>query len=503
MDAVAALVAALAGAVVFHRALQYFFVQDDFAALGRAAGLLPRFDEPWRWLSLQFFFDVMRPLAGLDPVPYHVASLIGHGLAAALVFAFARRFVHPVAALVGACFFATHPSSFTAVYWVSTIGDLYALVFALAALLLGLRTDRWRLAAPAAFVLALLCKESILLLPLLLPVIRMLDPRHGRPSPRAAWLDPVFLTMLVTSAAYLAYFAWQNAPVADPSLEAEPYAVGVGSHVWRNLLTYAGWTVNVAVPFVAGFTDAIDPPVYPWGIAWLVILAAGSAVPALRRRAWHLGAIVFIVLLLPVLPLENHTYHYYLYACLLGAATCIAALADWALGSAAVTGRAGGAVAWATAVALAVALTANGYALVHKIETMPFTLPGTRAEPLIDRALIARRVITGIRSAGIPPGTTLHMGSPEAQALAVRNAPGTFGPDRETYWERNVRSALYGGLAIRLYEPHVDSVRFIRTMVPGDASRIRYAMYRVTGQTDVLTPAAMDSVVEAARAQAE
>jgi hypothetical protein len=38
---------------VFAGAAGFGFSQDDFAALARAAGLLPRFTEPWRWLALQ------------------------------------------------------------------------------------------------------------------------------------------------------------------------------------------------------------------------------------------------------------------------------------------------------------------------------------------------------------------------------------------------------------------------------------------------------------------
>ena len=56
-----ALLAAVLAVLVFRGALAYGFAQDDFAALGRAAGLLPRFTEPWRWLSLQGFFDLADP----------------------------------------------------------------------------------------------------------------------------------------------------------------------------------------------------------------------------------------------------------------------------------------------------------------------------------------------------------------------------------------------------------------------------------------------------------
>ena len=70
--------AAAAGAIVYHRALGYFFSSDDFAWLSHARGLLPRLTGPWRYLSAQAYYDAMRPLAGLNPLPYHLVSLTTH-----------------------------------------------------------------------------------------------------------------------------------------------------------------------------------------------------------------------------------------------------------------------------------------------------------------------------------------------------------------------------------------------------------------------------------------
>ena len=469
----------------FRGALAYGFAQDDFAALARAAGLLPRFTEPWRWLSLQGFFDLLRPLAGLDPLPYRLAMLAGHGLATALVYRLLSRFTAPPAALAGAVFFGVHPASFTAVYWISTVGDLFALVFALRAMEWAARGR----ALPAAlgFALSLLCKESLVLLPAVLAGWRALDRARGPEHARPPIFDRSLAAMTLIAAAYLIYFVVANGLHATPAPGAEPYAIRAGRHVLENAASYLGWTANPWMPTVRGFTDAVDPAVYGWGLGLAALWLAGAFVPALRARGWLHAAVLYAGFIAPVLPLERHTYHYYLYGALAGAALAVAAALDaaeaWLTGgSAAARGgrrRSAAALHWSLALLVALAFAANGSLMVRKIETMPFGHPELRAEPIVDRARIATNVRAALVNAPLPEGATLLFYSPEARAMAPDAASG-----RETYWERNVRSALYDGVAVRLFAPNVREVRFVTAPVPGDS--LWYALYGVTGRTQVV-----------------
>ncbi len=506
-DLAAGLLIVCAAVLVFRGATAYGFSQDDFAALGRAAGLLPRFVQPWRWLALQGFFDVMRPLADLHALPYHLASLAGHALAGVLVYRLILRFTGRPAAFAGAVFFATHPASFTAVYWVSTIGDLWALVFALLALEWAAARGRTRWLAPAAFALALLCKESVLLLPLAIVAWRLLDRRRdARPGSGGPVLDGALVAMLVLAVLYGVYFAIQNR-LAVPAAGAEPYTIGVGAHLVANLATYLGWTANLWLPSVHGWSDAIDPSAFRWGAGLLLLWAGLAFVPALARRGWLHGAILYAVLIAPVVPLRHHTYHYYLYGALAGAAVAVAALVDagaaWMAGGTdrdplerrqrgapmRPAGRAA-AIGWALAALFALAFTVNGALLVRKIETQPFGRADLRAEPIVDRALIAARVRAGLDAAHLPAGVTLYFYSPDARALAAADST------RPTYWERNVQSALYGGLAVRLFAPAVRDVRFIVRPVVPDSAWI--ALYDVAGRTRIVNAADLARAAAAA-----
>lgn len=483
------LLSAIAGLLVFRGALTYYFSQDDFLGLARAAGLAPRLTGVWRYLSHQAFFDLMRPLAGLDAAPYHVVGLVTHAACAALLAVVLTRIVSRPAALLGAVFFAAHPALFTGVYWISAIGDSMALMLALGTLLLALRGDRLRWASLPLFGLSLLAKESTLLLPLVV----MLVARAAQPVWRGA--RGVAIGLGAIGVLYLAFSFTGNAFGVRAGLPGEaPYAVGFGSHVGANALTYLGWTANFILPTVRGFTDAVDPSVYAWGIALFVVWLAGLVSRDLRTQGWLMGGAAFALLLLPVLPLRNHTYHYYLYAPLIGAAWCVAAAADWA------TARAGRPLlAWTVAFSIAVLLAVNGAMVVRKVETAAFVLPDLRADPTVDRARIARNVYESIRAARPESGAILLFWSPTAASLGAHGeALGAPSP-RETYWERNVREALLSGLAVRVMFPQAAEVRFVREFQPAPANTW-YAVYRPEGRVRMATPAEVDSILKGMKA---
>src|SRR3989442_6517214 len=128
-----ALLVAAASVLVWHRALGYFFSQDDFAKLATVVGLAPRLVGPWRYLGNQLFYDLLQPLAGLDPRPYHPASLACHIGCSLLLLARLRRRVSAPAALAGFVVFAGAPAPLRAPLSVAGLGGHPLLLLALAA----------------------------------------------------------------------------------------------------------------------------------------------------------------------------------------------------------------------------------------------------------------------------------------------------------------------------------------------------------------------------------
>jgi hypothetical protein len=494
---VAPLLAAAAGVLVFHRALGFFFSQDDFLGLARASGLAPRLAGAWRLLSHQAFFDVMWPIAGLGAGPYHAVSLVSHTACAALLVVLLGRIASPPAAVIGGVFFAVHPALFGAVYWISAVGDSLALLGALGALLLALRPDRLRWASLPVFGLSLLAKESTLLLPavvmLAAPVARSTAPAGSGPvtGPVARRRFGVCLGLAAVALLHLAGLLAGNAFGVRAGLpDQAPYAIGSGAHVGTNLLTYLGWTANFLLPTVRGVGDAADPRVFPWAIGLILVWLAGLFSRGLRHRGWFAAGATVALFLLPVLPLRHHTYHYYLYAALAGAAWCVAAAADLVLARVR-SGRASWAIAGGTAALLAL----NGALLAHKIETMPFVLPELRSDPIVDRARIARNAYQSISGYELGPGTTLIFWSPTAASLGAHGERLGAPAPNETYWERNVKEALLAGLAVRVMFPQVSEVRFVRQFEPAPPDA-RYAVYRPEGRVRIATSEEVASILE-------
>ena len=524
------LLAAAAAIAVYQGALHYFFAQDDFSGLARARGLAPPLTGIWRWLSGQGYFDLMRPFGLASAAPYHAVSLAVHaatsGLLASLL---CRRFAWP-AALAGALFYAAHPAHYTALYSVSGIGELLSALFTLLAIRLATRRGGARWLAPLAFALALISKESVLLLPLALwPRSGWLAPadaqggalderdraRHvteGPAPPSERRLIGALAGVALVVAAMI--FASDVFGLRTHLATSAPYAVSPGPHVAANLATYAGWAVNVLILTVRGFSDAIDPSVYPWAAAAAAAWLLGFSSRKLRARGWAAGGLTFLALLAPVLGLRNHTYHYYLVAPLLGVAWCVSAALDLAIGRSVAgeakreprhsprTAKAPAARTSATSprgllpiliLILGAIMVLNGVLLVHKIETYPFTDPRLRSDATVDRARIARNVYDGLRAAELSPGAPLILWSP-ASLREEQAANPAADVRHETYWERNVRSALMDGLAIRVLFPTSGDVTFVHQYAP-PARDARVALYDVDGSLRVMTSAALDSAI--------
>ena len=155
------------------------FTSDDFFILSRVR-TLNGLEHPLAYFRFGFF-DYYRPLVflshaidweiwGLNPVGYHLRSLMFHAGCSVLVLLIGRRFMRPSMAAVAAALFALHPASHEAVYWMAARFDLMATFFTLVAIGC-LSDDRpiWRGLGLIAFALGLLSKESAISLVIIAP----------------------------------------------------------------------------------------------------------------------------------------------------------------------------------------------------------------------------------------------------------------------------------------------------------------------------------------------
>ncbi len=134
-------------------------------------------------------------LWGTNPAGYHLSNLLWHVLASLLVYVVALRTMRrPMTAWIAAVLFAVLPAHTEAVAWIQGRVDLVSTTFALAALLalLGMREATrpaawaWGSLAGVALLAALLCKESVAVLPAAWITWEISDPKECPPHRR--WL---------------------------------------------------------------------------------------------------------------------------------------------------------------------------------------------------------------------------------------------------------------------------------------------------------------------------
>ena len=178
--------AALAAVLAFP-ALNLSYLFDDYDFLGRGQifslhQLLPDPQAPfWRPLSRETYFAFLYTVAPTNPFIAHVINALLLALAAALVAVLGARLADRRAGFFAGAAFACLGAAPALVGWASCDQDLFAIVFALAAIHL-----EWSGRTPLALLataFALLSKETSVAL---VPAMALIGPITGRKSLRSA-----------------------------------------------------------------------------------------------------------------------------------------------------------------------------------------------------------------------------------------------------------------------------------------------------------------------------
>jgi hypothetical protein len=216
-----------------------------------------------------------KALHGDRPAPFHAANAILMGVAALCAFALLRtpRFALPVAAAgLGAVAFAVHPVASSVAHPIASGREsLLPAVFAMAAVAAHLRAgSRARVAAWAAFVLALWSKEQAIALPVVLLLADAL--RLGADPPRG---------------------------VRGFALRHAPYAAGVAAYLAARAAIFAGEGEGEGVDVAAAIAGQLgrDPlgPLRSLAYAVQMVFAPFAAVVYEPDFAtwWSTGRTVF------------------------------------------------------------------------------------------------------------------------------------------------------------------------------------------------------------------
>src|SRR5437773_9304011 len=280
---------------------------------------------PLTWMTLGL--DYL--LWGMNPVGYHLTSLLLHA-ANAVVFFFVvlriltralpspseRSYALAVSAGFAALVFAIHPLRVESVAWVTERRDVLSGLFYLVAILLYLRACEraargrgWYWLSVAAFVGALLSKSMVVNLPIVLLIVDVYPLRRlggavgwwSGPA-RRVYVEKIPFVLLAAAASAIALWAQLSHDTMVPVVQLSTLGrlavsvYGVSFYLWKTVAP-----VNLSPLY------ELPPTVNPWAppfiVSYGVVLAITAIVLALRRRVPGLPAawVAYIVVLLPVL----------------------------------------------------------------------------------------------------------------------------------------------------------------------------------------------------------
>jgi hypothetical protein len=306
----------------------------------------------YRPLTYLFFSSLLFPVFKLDPLGYHVVALCVHLVVSLLFFRLLRELVRaPAAALAGMLWFGVHSVNFYITYDASFLPDFMHGLFCAAALLccaLHWRSGKrsWLGAALICFLLALLSKESSVVLPVGVVVIDLLLRTCSRPDPGAVepapqtpgsgpgrpwWLPS--LSTLPFFALALVYLGWtlyiKRGEIYPSGSSMEPYALTLAWPVLVQKLRYLAWFGNLPTMFQrrGWFPYAAIVAMAP-ALLWIIRLAR-TARPI--RRDLLACALWAIAGLLPVLFINQLPMKHNLYLPVLSCAVGLALMIDRAL----------------------------------------------------------------------------------------------------------------------------------------------------------------------------
>src|SRR3989441_10533007 len=280
---------------------------------------------PLTWMTLGL--DYL--LWGMNPVGYHLTSLLLHAANAVVFFFVVRRiltralpslsergYALPVAAGFAALVFAIHPLRVESVAWATERRDVLSGLFYLVTILVYLRAcereergRRWYWLAVATFVCALLSKSMVVNLPVVLLILDVYPLRRlggaigwwSEPA-RRVYVEKIPFVLLAAAASAIAVMAQSSvhaaASLAQLSLPGRLVvsAYGLGFYLWKMVVP-----VNLSPLYELPRT--MDPVAPPFILSYALVLAITGIVLALRRPLPGLPAawVAYVVVLLPVL----------------------------------------------------------------------------------------------------------------------------------------------------------------------------------------------------------
>ncbi len=231
---------------------------------------------------------------GLEsPRAFRGVSLALYAAACALAYALLAEVTKNEAlAFLAAALFAVHPAHAESVAWIASQKDVLSGVLGLAALLLHARG--WWPAGVVLAVLACLSKSTLLCLPLLVPIVER----------RISWrVVPYIVVALVVSRVAVSVGLREGIAHAQPP-GGLATTLMTDAPIFVRYIAASFAPFDLRVSYHGTFSELRTVPDATVARSALVLLVAASGFASVRVREVRLGALAFLLALLPVANLQ-------------------------------------------------------------------------------------------------------------------------------------------------------------------------------------------------------
>src|SRR5713226_6535756 len=261
---------------------------------------------PLTWMTLGL--DYL--LWGMNPVGYHLTSLLLHAANAVVFFFVVHRILtlalpspsergHALAVAAGfaALVFAIHPLRVESVAWVTERRDVLSGLFYLVTILMylraceqGARGRGWYWLSVAVFVCALLSKSMVVNLPVVLLILDVYPLRRlggdigwSSEAARRVYVEKIPFVLLAAAASAIAFMAQSSVHAALSLVQLSVpgrlavSAYGLSFYLWKTVAP-----VNLSPLYE--LRPPVNPGTMPFILSYGLVLAITAIILALRRR---------------------------------------------------------------------------------------------------------------------------------------------------------------------------------------------------------------------------
>lgn len=321
--------------------LKYGFSQDDFIHLSASQAssaqeflnfFNPFYQYPdiffYRPLTTQVYFFINKTLFGLNPVPFHIESLILHLVNSILFFLIIKKiWQNKNIAFVSALFYAVSAAHFLSLYYISAFQQVCRTFFIFLSILMFFKYQDTKqksayLGSLIAFLAALLSKETSIVLPLLFLPLEILRNRTGKLKTITQMAIKSTIPFVVV---VLIYGIVRFTGLQSVFNEGSYNTTFSFSDILQNLKWYIIWSLGL--PEILSTYPSLKPDSLlqfgkdlPFGFLVLILSALVGIISLLllpsfkqlTKRMLFASAAIFLLSLSPILILSQHRYPQYL-----------------------------------------------------------------------------------------------------------------------------------------------------------------------------------------------